>query len=168
MYLTQHTNRLTHLEFAVSTAASSSSIRFCICLFSPCVTANASRHLFASCLCCCTLKYLCCKTLCSLRCSICIFASLIFACSARCFAFITRRARCVIVLYVPPLHSKSQPAIFQASFAFVLRSSKLKNNSDGVKEFFFCIFMVCVTSRACFSTFCCWLVGWLVVYLLIV
>ena len=78
MYLTQHTNRLTHLELAVSTAASSSSIRFCIYLFSPCATANASRYLFASCLCCCTLKNLCCKTFCSLRWSLCIFASLIF------------------------------------------------------------------------------------------
>ena len=89
MYLTQHTNRLTHLELAVSTAASSSSIRFYICLFSPCATANASRYLFVMYLCCCTLKCLCCKTFCSLRFSLCIFASLIFVSSACSFAFIT-------------------------------------------------------------------------------
>ena len=123
MHLTQHTNRLTHLDLAVSTAASSSSIRFCIYLFSPCATANASRHLFASCLCCCTLKCLCCKTFCSLRFSLCIFASLIFVSSARSFAFITRRARCDIDLYLVLLHLKSQPETCQASFAFILWSS---------------------------------------------
>ena len=122
-------------------------------------------HLFASCLCCCTLKYLCHKSFFPLRFSLCIFSSLIFVSSTCSFAFITRRARCVIDLYLAPLISKSQPETCQVTFVLFCGAVIHKIILLVLRNFFLQFCGLCDFS--CMFLHVLLLVVWLIDYLLI-